>query len=186
MNVVFDTGVLIAAFTTRGLCSTLFEITLNRHRLFVSSYLFKEMIMAFQAEVGLPRKLIRDTLRYMRDVCSIVEPDPLPKRACSHRLDDRILALAKHVRADCLVTADIDLLALKAYHAVKIVNPRQFWEMNKPHRPPKKKGKSQGRRHRSKKGEGGEHTWRPETAAARAKPPKQKKQLKKRQKRRNK
>jgi putative PIN family toxin of toxin-antitoxin system len=130
MNVVFDTGVLVAAFTTRGTCATLFEITLNRHRLFLSPHLLKESIHAFQTIVHLPQKHIRDLLRYVREVGSIVEPVPLGRRTCPHRPDDRILALAGHVRADCLVTADLDLLSLKTYRSVRIVDPRRFWEIN--------------------------------------------------------
>ncbi len=130
MNVVLDTNVLVAAFSTRGLCTLLFEIALNRHRLFISPYQIKEIIRAFQRTASLPPKVIRDILRYLRDIGSIVEPDPLPKRACQDRFDDRLLALAKHVRADCLVTGDTDLLVMKRYRGVKIVTPRQFWEMN--------------------------------------------------------
>jgi len=53
MNVVFDTGVLVAAFTTRGTCATLFEITLNRHRLFLSPHLLKaDGIRAGDAAMG--------------------------------------------------------------------------------------------------------------------------------------
>jgi uncharacterized protein len=175
VNVVFDTGVLVAAFATRGTCATLFEITLNRHRLFLSPHLFKETIHAFQTTVDLPKRQIRDILRYVRDVGCIVEPVPLERRTCAHRPDDRILALARHVRADCLVTADVDLLSLKTYRSVKIVDPRRFWEINLQS---KKRDSIPEFTSRAPKRKGGETAWRPKAAAAPVKPRKKQRRRK--------
>ncbi len=42
--------------------------------------------------------------------------------------DDKFLACALEARADYIVTGDPDLLFLKYYHVVNILNPRDFLE----------------------------------------------------------
>jgi len=45
---------------------------------------------------------------------------------CRDPGDDAILACALEARADYLVTGEVDLLELKNFEGIRIVNPRDF------------------------------------------------------------
>ena len=45
---------------------------------------------------------------------------------CRDPDDDNILAAAESGKCDCIITGDKDLLVLKAYKGIDILNPREF------------------------------------------------------------
>ena len=56
----------------------------------------------------------------------IVIPSDLELRVCRDPDDDNILAAAESGKCDCIITGDKDLLVLKAYKGIDILNPREF------------------------------------------------------------
>ena len=63
-------------------------------------------------------------------LCEFVEPAVLTAPVCRDPDDDLVLATALSGRADYIVTGDDDLLqALKNYHGINPLSPRQFWEV---------------------------------------------------------
>ena len=55
----------------------------------------------------------------------------LDRKVCRDPDDDQILALAKHTKTDYVITGDEDLLVLKYFNSIPIVNPRDFWNIIK-------------------------------------------------------
>jgi predicted nucleic acid-binding protein len=49
VTVVLDTNVLVAAFATRGLCQSVFELCLDRHTIAISDPLIQELTPAAPA-----------------------------------------------------------------------------------------------------------------------------------------
>ena len=129
MRVFLDTNALVAAFATRGLCADVLRDVLAEHQLLVGEVVLTELRRALTRRLRLPATTVEAILQFLREqeiVPKPKEPADLPVRDP----DDRwILASALAARADVLVTGDRDLLDLPAQPALRILDPRAFWEL---------------------------------------------------------
>ncbi|PKN19628.1 MAG: putative toxin-antitoxin system toxin component, PIN family [Deltaproteobacteria bacterium HGW-Deltaproteobacteria-6] len=128
MKAVFDTNVLIAAFLTEGLCSGLL---IRARKQTFSLVLCDDIISEFK---GILRKKFKITPADITEISAIVSEaateiihdlSPVPN-ICRDPNDDMIIACAVDAHADYIVTGDEDLLILKKYKGVVIINPRNF------------------------------------------------------------
>lgn len=138
MKVILDSNIYIAAFSSRGLCSSLFELCLDRTTIIVSEYILSEVSRVFSKKIKLPGDKVNDIIAYLREQCTVRDYKKLNKRICRDADDDNILALAKDNQVDYIITGDDDLLVLKKFDSIPITNPREFWNIIK-----KKGGNSQ-------------------------------------------
>ena len=128
MRAVFDTNVLIAAFLTEGLCSGL--LTRARKRNF-NLVLSDDIICEFKNTLT---KKFKISSAYISEITSIVteaaseiiDETTSIARTCRDKNDDMIIACAVSSTADYIVTGDEDLLVLKRYKNIVIINPRNF------------------------------------------------------------
>ena len=65
------------------------------------------------------------TLDEVQRLAEVIKPPALQKPVCRDPDDDEILALAVAARADLIVSGDDDLLVLKEYQGIRIVNPAE-------------------------------------------------------------
>jgi len=131
MRVILDSNILVAAFSSRGLCSSLFELCLDSTTIIISEHILSEIKKAFLKKIKLPENKINDILAYLREHCIVKDYKELDRIVCRDADDDHILALAKHTRVDYIITGDEDLLILKDFDSMSIVNPRDFWNIIK-------------------------------------------------------
>jgi putative PIN family toxin of toxin-antitoxin system len=127
MRVVLDTNVIIAAFAARGLCAEIFGVCLEGHDIVLSEAILRESQEKLSAKVGLPKAVVRDIIAYLRDTSEIVRPEPVEAEACRDKDDLLIIGTALSGKAEVIITGDEDLLSLKKYRDVEIINPREFW-----------------------------------------------------------
>lgn len=128
MKAVFDTNVLIAAFLTEGLCSGLL---IRARKQAFNLVLCDEIIREFG---GILIKKFKLTPTDISEISTIVSEaaseilhklSPIPN-ICRDPSDDMIIACAIDAAADYIVTGDEDLLVLKNYNGIVIINPRNF------------------------------------------------------------
>jgi len=128
VKAVFDTNVLIAAFLTEGLCSGLL-IRARKH--VFNLVLCDDIIQEFE---GILRKKFKLTSTDISEISAIVSEaaseilhklGPVPN-ICRDPNDDMIIACAIDAAADYIVTGDEDLLIVKRYKDIVIMNPRNF------------------------------------------------------------
>lgn len=130
MRVFLDTNVLIAAFATRGLCADVFRLVLAEHELLVSATLIEELTRALTRKVRLPEQVVREIVAFLDASASFVGGTPEPPPVVVRDPDDAvILGDALAGAADVLVTGDQDLLVLDRVGALRILDPRGFWEL---------------------------------------------------------
>ena len=133
MKVLLDTNVIIAAFATRGLCSAVFELCLDRFDLVLSEAILQETRHHLKDKITLPPAQCEAIVAFLRDHAAIAELEDLREAVfrevvCRDPHDHHLLALAHWTAADYLVTGDKDLLALGRYQTTAIVTPRSFWD----------------------------------------------------------
>ena len=131
MRVILDTNVIVASFATRGLCSAVFELCLDRFDIVTSPFLRKEVESALLKKVRMPGNVISELVNFLTEHSISFEVRDIPGNVCRDPDVAQLLALAEVSGADYLVTGDKDLLILKKYCATKIVTPRKLWELAK-------------------------------------------------------
>jgi putative PIN family toxin of toxin-antitoxin system len=127
MRVVLDSNVIIAAFATRGLCQSLFELCLEHHSILLSAELLEEVRRNLLEKIKLPTPRVNDIASFLKDQAVMVSPEPLPGKICRDPDDEKVLSLAVMGKVALIVTGDKDLLVLKVVQGIPIVSPRDFW-----------------------------------------------------------
>ena len=128
MKTVFDTNVLIAAFLTEGLCSGLL---IRARKQAFNLVLCDDIIREFEGILIKKFKLTSTDISEISDIVSeaaseiLHELGPIPN-ICRDPNDDMIIACTIDAAADYIVTGDEDLLILKRYKDIVILNPRNF------------------------------------------------------------
>jgi putative PIN family toxin of toxin-antitoxin system len=126
MKIVLDANVIIAAFAARGLCESIMEVCLSEHEIALSDDLFDEILRNLRQKIKLPPDVVDNIGTLLREHSDISIPAPLAKDVCRDPDDIKILGLAVASNADYIVTGDKDLLVLKSFQGIPILNPRSF------------------------------------------------------------
>jgi len=131
MKIILDTNVLIAAFSSNGICSLLFELCINNYEIIISDFILNELSRNLKQKLKLPETKILEITTFLKEHCKILKYEKFAFQICRDKSDDEILALSKSCNANYLITGDKDLLVLNKYENIMIINPRQFWEIIK-------------------------------------------------------
>jgi len=126
MKIVLDANVIIAAFAARGLCESIMEVCLSDHEIVLGDDLFDEILRNLRRKIKLPENVVDNIGDLLREHSDFSIPVPLPADICRDPDDTKILALALASNADYIVTGDKDLLILKSFQGIPILNPRSF------------------------------------------------------------
>ena len=129
MKVVLDTNVIIAAFATRGLCADLLEVCLADHQIIISSYILDEVHDKLVSKLRLAESKAAEIRSFLASVATVVTPVAVAQEVCRDPDDLPVIGTALAAGASVLISGDKDLLDLERDADVKIVTPRQFWEM---------------------------------------------------------
>jgi len=127
-KVVLDTNVIIAAFTSRGLANSVFELCLGKFEIILSEYIINEVSDKLAGKLKVPPEIVNEIINFLRDPCTISEYSLLEENVCRDIKDDNILALASSSKSTYIITSDKDLLILNKFIRTHIVNPRQLWQ----------------------------------------------------------
>ena len=128
MRILFDTNILVSAFTSLGLCHQAYERALARADIVTARRLLDELHGTLVEKMKIDAPLADEILAELANELEIVEPMPLPKSICRDEDDDWVLATALTGRSEVIVSGDKDLLVLKQFQGIKILSPRQFVE----------------------------------------------------------
>ncbi|HEY5345579.1 MAG TPA: putative toxin-antitoxin system toxin component, PIN family [Verrucomicrobiae bacterium] len=128
MRVVFDTNVLVSAFTSIGLCHQAYERALTRTDIIIAHRLLDELHRTLVGKMKIEKSLADEILAELADELEVIKPLPLSKPICRDKDDDWVLATALTGHGEIIVSGDKDLLVLKQFQGIKILSPRQFIE----------------------------------------------------------
>ena len=127
MRVVFDTNILVAAFTTtNGRAEAAFALAARRRcRLLTSLAILTEAARVFRSKFGLPDEEVGSILKAVVRVAELVRPTS-HLRLVHDEPDNRILECAIDGSADLIVTGDRALLRLRKAGAIPVVRLVDF------------------------------------------------------------
>lgn len=131
MRIFFDTNVLVSAFIAHGTSSEVFEHCLSSCQVYTSPFIMGELKDVLSSKLHLSASRITEISEFLMSNLELVEAGGLEEKVCRDPDDDFVLAGAFAAKADCLITGDEDLLVLKEYKGVRIINPSDFWRFEK-------------------------------------------------------
>ncbi len=129
MRVFLDTNVLVAAFTTRGLCDDVVRVAIADHTLLTGEVNLQELRRVLRQRMKVPPDVVTRVEDLLRARTVIPKPKDPPDVPVRDPDDLWVLASAIEGDAEVLVTGDQDLLAVADIAPLPIVTPREFWEM---------------------------------------------------------
>ena len=129
MKVFLDTNVLVSAFAARGLCSVLLELVLLEHDLVLGRQVARELNKALRTKLRLPAARAEEILDFVSSEAMQIVDEAAAVVAKLDPQDARVLGEALAARVELFATGDAALLKLRAIEEIKIVSPRQFWEI---------------------------------------------------------
>lgn len=129
MKVFLDTNVLVSAFATRGLSADLLELVLIEHDLITGRNVLKELGRVLRTKIKLPAVRCAEIVEFLGlEAFRVVETASAAD--CKADEDDRlILGEALAGESEVFITGDAAVLALGQLGAMRILTPRQLWEM---------------------------------------------------------
>lgn len=129
MKVFLDTNVLVSAFATRGLCADVLETVLLEHELLVGREVLKELDRVLRLKLRLPPARVREIVEFIGGEAARHIDISEPASAKVDAEDARVLGEALAAQTELFVTGDRVLLDLGRLGELRIVSPRQFWEI---------------------------------------------------------
>lgn len=129
MKIVLDTNVLIASLISRGLCHELLEHCFINHTIVTSEFILAEVEEKLTVKFKYSDEIVSEAVALFRAGMEVIEPGELYTQICRDPDDDNILATG--VKGDCafIVTGDKDLLVLKQFGNIRILSPREFFDI---------------------------------------------------------
>jgi uncharacterized protein len=128
MRIVADTNTALSGLLWGGPPRRLIDLARERSLILCTSF----TLLAELAEVVARNKFAQriqlaglsaaDLVQDYRRLSIIVEPHPLAAPVSRDPDDDQVLACAVAARADLIVTGDLDLLDLKTYQSIPILD----------------------------------------------------------------
>lgn len=126
MRLVLDTNVLIAALIARGVCADLLEHCVLNHTLVTSEFILRELRDQLVGKFKYSAQEAGEAVALLESQMECVIPVKLEQLVCRDPDDDQVLAAALAGQVQCIVTGDKDLLVLRRYADIEIVNPAGF------------------------------------------------------------
>jgi uncharacterized protein len=128
MKVMLDTNVLASAVATRGLCADVLRAVLAEHELVICPQIVSELQRVLKDKFALPRQLVNDFIRLVRQDSILCEPGDLPAIKLKDKDDLDILSAAVGGGVNVIVTGDKEMQMVGMVAGLKIMSPRQFWQ----------------------------------------------------------
>ncbi len=131
MRVFLDTNVLVTAFTTRGLSADVLRLVLVEHELITGEFNLEEFRRVLRTRMNAPDPLIDEAEQLLREQEVVPRPSTPSPLEIRDPDDAWVLASAVAGAAEVLVTGDHDLLDLGSEAPLRILVPREFWELSR-------------------------------------------------------
>lgn len=127
LRAVLDTNVLISSLFFGGNPRRVIDMAIiGRFQAVSSIPLVAELEIVLAVDFQLPSERVEEAVRDVMSFAQIVAELPQFHAEVRDLKDVKVLACASAGEADCIVTGDRDLLALKKWGGVAILTPAQF------------------------------------------------------------
>jgi putative PIN family toxin of toxin-antitoxin system len=137
MRIVLDTNIFVSALLWGGKPREILERVLEgKDELFISRPMLNELFEVLKRpKFMMDEGYIELFIREIEDIAKIVVVSENIRELCRDVDDNKIIECALEARADCLITGDNDLLVLKRYGHLEIVELATYFRKLEEHLP---------------------------------------------------
>jgi len=130
MKIVIDSNVFVSSFFWGGYPREVFERVINGFdELYITDEIIKEIKSVMKSrKFDVNNIEIEDYTRIIEKYSRKIMSTNIPKSISRDNDDDKILQCGLEGNVDYIVTGDKDLLVLKEYETIKIINPKDYLE----------------------------------------------------------
>lgn len=126
VKVILDTNILISALVFGGKPKQILQLTINHTiKTFISPPILAEFIDVLLRKFHYSRDRAQAQEKQIKETFQLVYPT-LSVNILADEPDNRVLEAALTAGAEFIVTGDKELLDLKSFRGVKILNPTDF------------------------------------------------------------
>jgi putative PIN family toxin of toxin-antitoxin system len=130
MKILFDTNVLVAAFLGSSSCYEIIEDAIDGHKVYYTHFILAEFREVFQEKFHFSQLLIEEFVFLIHQFFINGETALQIPKLCRDPDDDQVLADALINKINFIITGDKDLLTIKDYKGIQIINPRNYWHIS--------------------------------------------------------
>ena len=128
MKIVIDSNVFVSSFFWGGYPRKVYERIINS---FDELYITNEIIMEIKSvmkssKFNLNNIEIEEYIRIIEKYSKKIVSKQIPESISRDKDDDKILQCGLDGNVDYIITGDKDLLVLKKYKRIKIINPKDY------------------------------------------------------------
>ncbi len=132
MKILLDTNVLVSAFLSKGgYCHEILDHAASTHALWVTPFIKTELSDVLRRKFHLSETLIKELLKFVSEFYIQGDTSHSAPRVCRDSKDDQVLADAVTNGMDAILTGDNDLLDLGSHKGIRIVSPKEYWQLSK-------------------------------------------------------
>jgi uncharacterized protein len=130
MRIVLDTNILISAIGWGGKPNTILKLCIEKKlNLFLSNQILFEVnkVLSRKKFNNIELKHKKEFIIFLREISTIVKPST-KVNICRDINDNMFIETAIEANANFIISGDEDLLSLKKYNNIEIINPNIFLE----------------------------------------------------------
>ena len=130
MKIVIDSNIFVSSFFWGGHPREVFERVINGFdELYITDEIIKEITSVMSSSKFEVNSIeIEDYIKIIEKYSQEIVLKNVPKSISRDNDDDKILQCGLDGDVDYIVTGDKDLLVLKEYETIKILNPKDYLE----------------------------------------------------------
>jgi putative PIN family toxin of toxin-antitoxin system len=130
VRIFLDSNVLVSAVATRGLSYDVLRLVLARHELVLGEAVLTEVERVLRDKLGVAQDTVREFDELLRREAAIIVAQA-PSLGIALRDPDDVPVLEQAVAGEAavLVTGDRDLLDAADVAPLRILTPRELWEL---------------------------------------------------------
>ena len=131
MKIVIDSNIFISSFFWGGKPKEVFERVINGlDELYITNEIINEVITVMSSDkFAVNNNEIKDYIHIIEKYSVKVVVDNIIESISRDKDDDKVLQCGFAGNVDYIITGDKDLLILKEYKKIKIINPNEYLEI---------------------------------------------------------
>jgi putative PIN family toxin of toxin-antitoxin system len=129
MRIFLDTNVLVSAFATRGLGEDILPEVITFHQFVSSKTVLAELEHVLKRKFAVTEQICTEIQDFLRSNVILTEDSNKLKLSLSDEADINIVSEAVTANVDVFVTGDTEVAELKQVQGMRILSPREFWEL---------------------------------------------------------
>ncbi len=129
-KLILDANIYISAVLSGGKPGKVYLYGLRKaYDLYVSPLILEEVDKCLAQKFDWDKKAVNAYIQQIKRIAHYYNAQNTVSGICRDPQDDHILSLAVETGADYIVSGDKDLLSLKSFHAIKILDAANYLEI---------------------------------------------------------